>query len=212
MSQESPGTRLGEAERIVRARFTTRTISVYQAYAPNIADAALRAGTFVPPFKRERMTWIKPSFLWMMYRSGWARKPGQERVLSIELSREGFEWALRNSSLSHYDPAVHAGVEKWQKQKDASPVRVQWDPERSIELERQDRRAIQIGLSGKAVDHYCDNWIMKISDVTDLARSIEADVREGRFEEARAKLPDESPYPLPESICHRIGAVSTAWR
>lgn len=211
MSRESPGTPHDEAERTVRASFTERTISVYQAYAPHIADAALRAGTFVPPFKRERMTWIKPSFLWMMYRSGWGRKPDQERVLSVELTREGFEWALRNSSLSHYDPVVHAGVEEWQKQKEASPVRVQWDPERSVELEREeDRRAIQIGLSGKAVDHYCDDWIVKISDVSELARSIEADVREGRFEQARAKLPHESPYPLPESICRRIGAVPTA--
>jgi hypothetical protein len=26
-------------------------------------------------------TWVKPSFLWMMYRSGWATTPGQERIL-----------------------------------------------------------------------------------------------------------------------------------
>jgi hypothetical protein len=38
------------------------------------------------------MTWIKPSFLWMMYRCGWATKPGQERVLAIQITREGFEW------------------------------------------------------------------------------------------------------------------------
>src|SRR4051812_17137799 len=37
-----------------------------------MAEPALSAGTFVPPFKAGRMTWIKPSFLWMMYRSGWA--------------------------------------------------------------------------------------------------------------------------------------------
>ncbi|WP_422570328.1 DUF4291 family protein, partial [Erwinia billingiae] len=29
------------------------------------------------------MTWIKPSFLWMMYRSGWGMKdPGQKRILA----------------------------------------------------------------------------------------------------------------------------------
>jgi hypothetical protein len=60
----------GTPERQVRAQFTDRTLTVYQAYPSEIADAAVRAGTFVPPFKRERMTWIKPSFLWMMYRSG----------------------------------------------------------------------------------------------------------------------------------------------
>jgi hypothetical protein len=71
------------ADRHVRAKFSAETIVVYQAYASLIADAALAAGTFVTPFKRERMTWIKPSFLWMMYRSGWATKPGQERITDV---------------------------------------------------------------------------------------------------------------------------------
>jgi len=56
--------------RQIRALFSARTVTVYQAYAPEIADPALVAGTFVPPFRLGRMTWIKPSFLWMMYRSG----------------------------------------------------------------------------------------------------------------------------------------------
>jgi hypothetical protein len=53
------------------------------------------------------LTWIKPSFLWMMYRSGWATKPGQEHVLAVEITRTGFEWALDHASLSHFDSAVH---------------------------------------------------------------------------------------------------------
>ena len=69
--------------RQIRAVYTAETITVYQAYPPEIAEAALAAGRFVPPFKRDRMTWIKPSFLWMMYRCGWATKPGQERVLAV---------------------------------------------------------------------------------------------------------------------------------
>lgn len=56
--------------RAIRAKFTENTITVYQAYSNEIADAALGAGTFVAPFKRGRMTWIKPSFLWVAYRSG----------------------------------------------------------------------------------------------------------------------------------------------
>jgi hypothetical protein len=43
----------------------------------------------------------------MAYRSGWATKPGQTRVLRIHLKRAGFEWALAHSTLSHYDPAHH---------------------------------------------------------------------------------------------------------
>jgi len=69
-----------DGTRLIRAAYTTETITVYQAYGPLIAEAAVRAGTFVPPFSRDRMTWIKPSFGWMMHRSGWASKPGQERA------------------------------------------------------------------------------------------------------------------------------------
>ncbi|MGW7541114.1 DUF4291 family protein [Streptomyces sp. NPDC054770] len=68
------------------------------------AEPALRAGTFVAPFERERMTWIKPSFLWMMYRSGWARKPNQERILRIDMDRAGFERALAHVALGHFQP------------------------------------------------------------------------------------------------------------
>lgn len=90
----------------VRADYDARTIVVYQAYAPAIADAALRAGRFVTPFSFHRMTWIKPSFMWLMHRSNWARKPGQERVLAVRISREGWEEALSRAVLTTADPAV----------------------------------------------------------------------------------------------------------
>jgi hypothetical protein len=35
------------------------------------------------------MTWIKPSFLWMMYRCGWGAKEGQESVLVVEITCTG---------------------------------------------------------------------------------------------------------------------------
>jgi hypothetical protein len=76
-------------QRLVLAAYTATTITVYQAYSPEIAEAAVLAGTFVAPFSTQRMTWIKPSFGWMMHRCGWARKPGQERVLAIGVSRAG---------------------------------------------------------------------------------------------------------------------------
>ncbi len=45
---------------------------------------------------------IKPSFLWMTYRSGWGKKDNnQKRILAIDITREGFEWALEHSLLSH---------------------------------------------------------------------------------------------------------------
>ncbi len=128
--------------------YDAEAITVYQAYVDRIAPA-LQAGTFVDPFKRARMTWIKPSFLWMMYRSGWATKPDQERVLAIDITREGFEWALAHACLTHFDPTRFATEAAWREELRGSPVRVQWDPERDLGLNALSHRAIQVGLSGR---------------------------------------------------------------
>ncbi|MFG2297741.1 DUF4291 domain-containing protein [Streptomyces sp. NPDC048603] len=189
----------------VRGAYTDGKITVYQAYSARIAEPALAAGTFVPPFKRERMTWIKPSFLWMMYRCGWGTKPDQERVLAVDISREGFEWALAHASLSHYDRDRFASEAEWRDQLKASPVRVQWDPERDLHLNALPHRAIQIGLSGTAVDRYTDEWITGIRDVTGLAREVHAAVRAGDLDTATGLLPAERPYPLPADLVARIG-------
>lgn len=177
--------------RQIRAVYDDETIRVYQAYSDAIADSALAHGTFVsPPFKMERMTWIKPSFLWMMYRAGWGFKdPGQNRILAIDITREGFEWALANSCLSHADPSMNK--EEWERLKNSAPVRIQWDPERDLLLQPLPHRAIQIGLSKEAVNLYVNQWIRRITDVTPLAHEIHSLVANKRVDEAKAKLPAE---------------------
>ena len=58
----------------IRADFDRETIVVYQAYNKAIALPAIETGTFQSPFSFNRMTWIKPSFLWLMARSNWGAK------------------------------------------------------------------------------------------------------------------------------------------
>jgi hypothetical protein len=188
--------------RQVRAMFTDDTITVYQAYSPSIAVPAAAAGRFVPPFSRDRMTWIKPSFLWMMYRSAWATSLGQEHVLAVEISRAGFEEALGYACLSHYDRAMHVDRATWQRQLKASPVRVQWDPERSPRLQPLPYRSLQVGLSGPAVDRYVEEWIVSLTDITPTVHTLHDQVRAGDH----SGLPDERPYPLPTELTRRIGA------
>lgn len=183
--------------RQIRARYDDRTVTVYQAYSDQIAQPALDAGTFVEPFKRDRMTWIKPSFLWMAYRSGWARKPGQERVLRIDITREGFEWALAHSCLSHFDPAEHESEQAWKEQLQSSPVRIQWDPERDREFRPLNHRSLQIGLSGPAVKLYVDEWITAITDATELMHQVES---------RDADRTAERPYPLSPALTAAIAA------
>ena len=180
----------------IRAVYDEHTIRVYQAYNDQIADTALANGTFVsPPFKMDRMTWIKPSFLWMMYRSGWGFKDeGQRRILAIDMSREGFEWALAHSCPSHPEPSM--SHQDWANLKNASPVRIQWDPERDLHLQPLSYRAIQIGLSGEAVPLFVNQWIRGITDTTDLAHTIHRLVNDNKLDQAQALLPVERPYEL----------------
>lgn len=183
--------------RQIRAKFDDETITVYQAYNEAIANAAIQATTFVSPFKMDRMTWIKPSFLWMAYRSGRATKPGQERILAIKIKRSGFEWALTNASLSN-----HEAKEEIKK----SPVRIQWDPERDISMNKLTVRSIQIGLSGVAVEKYVNEWIVGIEDVTIRMKEIGWLIESGELEQAKRMLPKEEVYPLNEEISKIISA------
>ena len=109
----------------VRAVYSQKTIRVYQAYSKDIADEAVKLGTFGPRFKMDRMTWIKPSFLWMMYRSGWGTKENQEHILAIDLKREGFDYMVENAVLSTYQEDFYASREAWKYQIQNSDIRCQ---------------------------------------------------------------------------------------
>jgi hypothetical protein len=198
------------ASRQIRARYTANTITVYQAYSLQIAAPAVAAGRFVAPFKRDRMTWIKPSFRWMMYRCGWATKPGQERVLAVDITRDGFEWALERACLSHYDRDVHSDHADWSRRLKTSAVRVQWDPERSLRLAALPHRSLQLGLSGEAVERYADEWTVAIRDVTPTVARIRNLVEAGELDAATAHLPAEHAYPLPDRLRAHLGASPDA--
>ena len=194
--------------RQICAVYDGEVIRVYQAYSNAIANAALQNGTFVsPPFKLDRMTWIKPSFLWMMYRCGWGYKDSnQERVLAIDISLSGFEWALEHSCLSHHSSKLEAGSD-WEAIKMSAPVRVQWDPERDLLSRPLAHRSIQIGLGEEAVLLYVNEWIKKISDVTDLAHSLYELVKRGDFARVESLLPLERPYNVSRSLEIKLGML-----
>jgi hypothetical protein len=193
--------------RVIRATYDRNTITVYQAYNNAIAKTAVQNQTFTSsPFKKERMTWIKPSFLWMMYRSGWATKENQEHILAIRIKREGFEWALENSCLSHFDSSVHSSYEAWKVEIKKNPVRIQWDPEKDILLQSLPFRSIQIGLSGLAVEKYITNWIVHIDDITKKCKNIHQLIDKGQIEQAKDLLAVEQLYPLPSNIALNINS------
>ncbi|WP_078510173.1 DUF4291 domain-containing protein [Streptomyces sp. Tu 6176] len=169
-------------------------------------EAAARDGRFPATWKRDRMTWIKPSFLWMMYRCGWGTREGQETVLAVEIDRGGFEWALRHACLSHHVPSLHGDRASWRARLRQAPARVQWDPERDLRLAPLPYRSLQLGLAGEAAVRYADEWIAGIEDVTPLAAEIHALVRSGEPERARALLPEERPYPVDDEVLAHLRA------
>ncbi|WP_327356883.1 DUF4291 domain-containing protein [Streptomyces sp. NBC_01304] len=190
----------------IRALHTADTITVYQAYAPELGLPAAREGRFPEAWKRDRMTWIKPSYLWMMYRCGWATKEGQQTVLAVEIAREGFDWALRNSCLSHYVRGLHPDQASWKRELRRSPARVQWDPERDLHLNPLGHRSLQLGLSGEAARRYADEWVVSLTDVTERARAVHELVRQGQLDQAAALLPDERPYPVADELLAHLRA------
>lgn len=156
----------------IRAVYSENTIRVYQAYCDDIADEAIQLGTFGKKFKMDRMTWIKPSFLWMMYRCGWATKSGQERVLAIDIKREGFDYIVQHAIASTHNENMGVSFEEWKEQVQKSDIRCQWDPERDIDGNPLEIRSIQLGLRRKAVKSYVNEWIVHIEDITAYVKDL----------------------------------------
>ncbi|MDY3554268.1 DUF4291 domain-containing protein [Gemmata sp. JC717] len=192
------------AAREIRADYDRDTIAIYQAYPPAIADAALAAGRFVPPFSFHRMTWIKPSFLWLMHRSNWAQKSGQERVLCVRVRRAGWETALGQAVLTSFEPAVFTDPDTWAEQFAAARVHLQWDPERSLRGAGLPYDSIQVGLSRHVIREYADDWVARIEDYTPVVRKVYTLLQSGRADKARRLLPPERVYPVGAELGRRL--------
>ncbi|MBV9868255.1 MAG: DUF4291 domain-containing protein [Abitibacteriaceae bacterium] len=188
----------------IRAHFDAQTITVYQAYSAAIALPALQAQRFVPPFSLNRMTWIKPSFLWLMERSNWGQKTGQEYTLAIKITRAGWEEALAQGVLTHFETTVHGSQSAYQALFNAALVHVQWDPERSLRGADLGYNSIQVGISRHLIQRYIDEWIVDIEDYTPLVKKLHALLKAGQADKAKKLLPAERLYPVSASIARRL--------
>jgi hypothetical protein len=155
-----------QSGRHIMAQFDDDSIYVYQAYRPSIAKFATDHQRFGGDFSFGRMSWIKPNFLWMMYRAGWASKEGQEHILAIRVRRRFFDELLRQVVPSTFDPARFASREVWQASVASSDVRLQWDPDHDPSGKPVQRRAVQLGLRGDALRRYGEQELISIDDIT----------------------------------------------
>jgi Domain of unknown function (DUF4291) len=178
------------AGRHILARYDADSIVVYQAYRPAIADYAVQHQRFGGEFSYNRMSWIKPNFLWMMYRAGWASKEGQERILAVRLPRAFFDELLRQAVPSSFDPTRYDLHSDWQAAVQRSDVRLQWDPDHDPQGRPLQRRAIQLGLRGAALRAYGESCAISIDDITPFVLRQADNLAQG----LALELPSERPY------------------
>lgn len=191
--------------RHILAHHDEETVVVYQAYRPSIARAAIRDGRFGGGgFSFDRMSWIKPNFLWTMYRAGWGEKEGQEHILAVRLKRPFFDRVLAHAVPSTWDPALFATAADWEEAVRHSEVRLQWDPDHHPLGAREERRAIQLGLRGATLRDYAGPEVVEILDLTGFAAEQHAVLRAGGL--ARLVTPRERVYrPADPAAARQVG-------
>jgi hypothetical protein len=176
----------------ILAHHDDETIVVYQAYRPSIGNYAIEHGRFGgPDFSLQRMSWIKPNFLWMMYRSGWGAKEGQEVILGLRIRRSFFNSILAQAVASTYQPDRHESREAWKAAVDTSEVRLQWDPDHDPQGAKLNRRAVQLGLRGRTLEAFASHELVEVINMTPFVSEQRPFALAG---DARLRTPAESVY------------------
>ena len=182
-----------------------KNIIVYQAFNSLIADYAVKHQKFGGEhYSFTRMSWIKPGFLWMMYRAGWASKEHQQRILAITLPLEHFKTVLNNATISSFVHNIYSTHELWQSELEKTEGRLQWDPDHTPQGEKQERKAIQLGMKGSLLKKFCTEWIIKIEDITPFVHKQYQKLKENELDDL--EIPFEEVITLnEEAINKRLG-------
>ena len=181
----------------IMAQYTEDSVTVYQAYRREIGQFAASHQYFGGEFSYSRMSWIKPNFLWMMYRNGWGVKQGQEITLAIKLHRSYFEQILLNAVISSFRPETHSSHQSWKQAIQNSDVRLQWDPDHDPFGGKQERRAIQLGLRNDFLLPFKGDGVIEIEDISDFVSEQRIHVESARIEPThieRLQTPAERVY------------------
>ncbi|MEO6046526.1 MAG: DUF4291 domain-containing protein [Candidatus Kapaibacterium sp.] len=185
------------------AHFDDNSIIVYQAYRSDIGHFAARNGYFGGEFSFSRMSWFKPNFLWMMYRSGWGTKSDQEVTLAVRIRREFFESVLERAVPSSHDPDLYVDAAEWKDAVASSDVRLQWDPDHSPSGSPVRRKAVQLGLRDKALREYGRDAILEIEDISDFVAEQRANASPERH--GNLRTPVERIYiPASPDVARRL--------
>jgi hypothetical protein len=152
--------------RHILAQFDDETVIVYQAYRAAIGTFAAEHGMLGGEFSYSRMSWVKPNFMWMMYRSGWGTKENQEVTLALRIRRPFFDSLLAMAVPSSWDRDQFTIEEDWSREVGRSSVRLQWDPDHHPSGAKLERRAIQLGLRGEVLEAFGRRELVEVTDVS----------------------------------------------
>lgn len=176
--------------RHILASHDKESVVVYQAYRPAIGRYAASNQHFGGEYSFSRMSWIKPNFLWMMYRSGWGTKEGQEITLAVTIPRTLFDEILASAVPSAFDVSRYGDMDEWKSALAASEVRLQWDPDHAPDGSPLKRRAIQLGLRGDILRRYAETEVIRIEDISGFV----AEQREALRDPGNLRVPVETVY------------------
>ena len=199
---------LPSAGKFIIAQFDRQSIIVYQAFNDHITEFALKHQRFGGnAYDFERMTWLKPSFLWMMYYSGWAKKENQENVLAIRMSREGFDEILKTAVTTRFYAGTYTDQKSWEDELRSTEIQLQWESYHDLFGNKTERRAVKIGLRGDMLQRFNENWILEIRNITPFVREQQQLLSVNKLE--FIQLPHERAYaPDDLSILRKIDATT----
>ncbi|GGH62131.1 hypothetical protein HNQ91_001206 [Filimonas zeae] len=181
-------------------------IVVYQAYNRWIAKYAVEHQVLGGSnFSYSRMSWIKPNFLWMMFRCGWASKENQERVLALWLRKADFEVILSQAVRSSFKAEDYSDRDAWKLDMERKEVRLQWDPDHDPYGNKMGRRAIQLGLKGNMLEAFGREMVTGIEDITDFVKEQKVWVDDKQLD--KLEVPAEQVYDVQNTVLERIVGI-----
>lgn len=188
--------------RQIFANYNDDCIRLYQIFSKEISSSLMATFKFGKAFNYNRVTWVKPSFLWTMQRSKFLSTKGEASVLAINIKRDCFERLLENSHIANPVLGAYFNSEKeFSKESREQPNTVQWDPDKNIIGKRLNRRALQLGLHPKSHQIFEEN-IVAVADVTPLVKKIQGKLQDKK--DCEYLLPLEFPYPTTIEIIHML--------
>jgi hypothetical protein len=129
-----------------------------------------------------------------MHRCDWGEKRGQNRVLAIDMKREGFDRIVQQAVRSTFCADAYESLEHWRELLESSEARSQWSPERNERGELLKNWSLQLGIRGELSRLYADEWIVRITDITEMVRHLKH--LRGLGQSIGGLLPKEQRYPL----------------